>query len=160
MTTFTVNARKFNGRIHKTWQAELISQNEDLLVLLGKFGSDIKHPYLNVIRRGTVSYEFFWLKKWFNVFRFHEPNGQFRIFYCNINLPPTISDNTLDYVDLDIDVIVQRDMSYRILDLEEFRQNSLKFPYPEEVTKKCLESLCELQFMIKNRLFPFDFFKK
>ncbi|GIU81134.1 MAG: hypothetical protein KatS3mg006_0198 [Pyrinomonadaceae bacterium] len=156
MKVLNINARKLNQKTQKSWQAELITQNEKFILLSGQFEKEIWHPHLNVIRRGTISYEFFWWEKWYSIFRFHEPDGKFKIFYCNINLPPIVSDNTLDYVDLDIDIIVREDMSYKILDLEEFQQNSLKFSYPEEIVKKCFKSLCELQAMINARSFPFN----
>jgi len=155
MKVFTVNSRKFDGKIHKTWKAKFLKKNENFILLIGSFQKDITHPHLNVIRRGTISYEFFWFKKWYSIFRFHEPDSTFKMFYCNINLPPTISDNTLDYIDLDIDIIVQKDMSYQILDLKEFQKNSQKFSYPQETIKKCYETLRELESMIKKRSFPF-----
>jgi len=64
----------------------------------------------------------------------------------------------LDYIDLDIDVLVWKDYSYQILDVEEFEYNSLKYNYSEDVIKNAGKSLGELIQMINNRQFPFDFF--
>ncbi|MCA1625364.1 MAG: DUF402 domain-containing protein [Acidobacteria bacterium] len=92
----TINSRKIDGKIHKSWKAELIETNHNLLKFVGKFEKEIKHEHLGVIRRGTVSYEFYWLDRGFNVFRFHEPEGNLRNFYCNINLPPQLENNVLE----------------------------------------------------------------
>lgn len=156
---FTINSRKYDGKIHRSWKAELIEQKDSLLAFLGVFDQEINHPILDVIRCGTVSYEFYWLDRWYNVFRFHEPGGEFRNFYCNISQPPFMSENTLDYIDFDIDILVWKDFSYQILDLEEFEENEEIFKYPAELVEKIHAGLLEIEFLIEKRLFPFDFNK-
>ena len=153
----TINSRKYDGEIHRSWKAELIEQKDSRLKFVGEFDQEIKHLHLGVIRRGTISYEYYWLDRWYNVFRFHEPNGDFRNFYCNINLPPKFENDVLDYVDLDIDVLVWKDFSCSILDLEEFEENALIFKYPAELITKTKANLAKLLYQIENRKFPFDF---
>lgn len=152
----TINSRKVNGNIHRSWKAELIGQKDSLLTFVGEFEQEVKHLHLGVIRRGTVSYEFYWLDRWYNVFRFHEPDGNLRNFYCNVNMPPTFEDGVLNYVDLDIDILVWKDFSFEILDIDEFEENSSKFNYSQEIHNKVNKSLEELKNMIKNKLFPFS----
>ena len=153
----TINSRKFNNKIHRTWEASLIEQKDSLLIFVGKFESEVKHPELGIIRRGTISYEYYWTDRWYNVFRFHEPDGKLRNFYCNVNMPPKFENNVLDYIDLDIDVFVLKDFSYRILDLEEFEENAQYFNYSKELRSKVKESLNKLISMIERRIFPFDY---
>jgi protein associated with RNAse G/E len=152
----TINSRKFDGTIHRCWKAKLIEQKDSLLTFIGEFEKEIKHPHLGVIRRGTLSCEFYWLDGWFNAFRFHEPDGSLRNFYCNLNMPPRFENNVLDYVDLDIDVLVWKDFSIEILDLDEFAENSKKFDYSAEIKNKTDESLKNLLILIENRDFPFN----
>lgn len=153
----TINSRKYDGKIHRSWKAELICQKDSLLILVGKFEQEVKHSYLGVIRRGTVSYEYYWLDRWYNVFRFHEPDGNLRNFYCNINQPPKFEKGTLDYVDLDIDILVWKDLSTSILDLDEFDENARIFNYSDDLIKRSKETLTLLLHQIKDRKFPFDF---
>lgn len=152
-----INARKFDGKIHRSWQAELVEQQESLLVFVGKFQDDVKHSDLGFIRRGTISYEYYWLDRWFNVFRFHEPNGDLRNYYCNINLPPTFYNGTLDYIDLDIDILVWKDFSYKILDKEEFLEHSARYNYSDDIIATVHKNLKTLERMIKLREFPFSY---
>ena len=153
----TINSRKYDGSIHRSWQATLIEQSTSLLKFVGEFDQVIKHQHIGVIRRGTISYEYYWLDRWYNVFRFHEPNGEFRNFYCNINLPPIFDNDVLDYIDLDIDVLIWKDFSYSILDLDEFEENAVIFKYPKELITKIKMNLKELIHQIEHRKFPFDF---
>jgi len=153
----TINSRKFDGKIHRSWKAKLIEINNNLLRFVGEFEKEIKHEHLGVIRRGTVSYEFYWLDRGFNVFRFHEPDGRLRNFYCNVNLPPQLENNVLDYIDLDIDILVWKDFSFQILDLEEFEENAEKFSYSDNLKQTTDKNLKELIRLIEHRKFPFDY---
>jgi len=152
----SINARKFDNSIHRYWTADLVGKQGSLLTFIGEFDREITHPQLGVIKRGTVSHEYYWLDRWYNVFRFYEPDGEFRNYYCNINLPPTYKNNSLDYVDLDIDVLVQKDFTYKILDQEEFEEHALLYNYPREIKQRVKSSLADILKMIEKRIFPFD----
>ena len=152
----TINSRKFDGEIHRSWKAKLISKKNSLLTFVGEFEKQIQHQHLGVIRRKTISYEFYWLDRCYNIFRFHEPNGDLRNFYCNINLPPKFENGVLDYTDLDIDLLVWKDFSYQILDLDEFKNNAERFSYSEELQKKVHMNLKELISLVENKSFPFN----
>ena len=155
-SNITINSRKYDGSIHRSWKATLLEVRNSLLIFVGEFQNEITHEHLGVIRRGTVSYEFYWLDRGYNVFRFHEPEGDLRNFYCNLNLPPTFENNTLDYVDLDVDVLVWADYSYRILDLDEFRDNAEIFDYPPKLMQDVERDLSHLIQLIENKSFPFN----
>jgi len=152
-----IRSRKYDGQIHRTWQAKLVSRGDSWLQFEGRFEQEIKHPQLGVISRDTISYEFYRLDCWYNIFRFHEPDGSFRNFYCNVNTPPTLVGDVLEYIDLDIDVLVWKDFSYQILDLDEFTANAQKYSYPNELQSKAKTVLHELISMIEARTFPFDY---
>ena len=154
---YKINSLKFDGQIHRAWKAEVIKETTELIAFKGIFENEIKHSHLGVIRRGTISYEFYWKNRWYNIFRFHEPDGALRNFYCNINQPPVIGMNELNYIDLDIDVLVWKDFSLEILDADEFDANEKKFGYSEELRAKVYKSLNEDLELIKKRDFPFDF---
>lgn len=150
----TVNSRKMDGTIRRSWNCELIEEMDSLLVFVGKFEDDVHHPDLGHIRAGTVSYEYYWLDRWYSIFRFHEPSGSFRNFYCNLNMPPSFSDGVLDYVDLDIDVVVWPDLSYKVLDRDDYEGNAVRFGYSEEVKEKVEDTLKELLELVETRKLP------
>lgn len=153
---FTINSRKFDRTIHQSWKAKLIRQSGSLLTFTGTFEKEINHAKLGVIRPGTRSFEFYWLNRWYSIFRFHEPDGELRNFYCNVNQPPVCTGNVLDYIDLDIDVLVWKDFSYEILDLDEYENNVIMFDYPTDLKVRIAESLQEILNRIKKRSFPFN----
>jgi protein associated with RNAse G/E len=154
--TITVRACKYDGSEHRRWLATLWRQEETLLILDARFEEEIQHDLLGTIAVGTTSVEYYWLDRWYNVFRFSDPSGALRSYYCNINVPPTFDGRLLSYVDLDTDILVQPDFSYRVLDLEEFEQNAARYGYTNEVRQNAERALAELMTLIETRQFPFD----
>ncbi len=53
----TINSRKFDGTIHRTWNANLIERKDTLLIFVGEFEREVKHSHLGVIGRGKISYK-------------------------------------------------------------------------------------------------------
>ena len=152
----TIHARKFDGRLHREWPARLVRQDGSLVVVEGVFAEEIRHPLLGTIAAGTLSAEYYWTDRWYSVFRFREPSGALRNYYCNINQPAKFDGQFLSFTDLDIDVLVAPDFSYRILDEEEFAANSFKYGYPESVRESARDALVELLALIERRAHPFD----
>jgi len=156
LSKVTINSRKFDRTISRSWACDVVETAGDLLICEGRFETQVDHPELGVIRKGTISREYYWFDRWYNIFRFQEPDGSLRNFYCNIAMPPRLSESILDYLDLDIDVVIWPDHRCVILDRDEFVQNSLRFGYPKEVIQKVNESLQDLRALIDSRQFPFD----
>ena len=149
-------ARKFDGRLHREWQARLLSRENSLISVEGVFEEEIRHPQLGIIAPGTFSTEYYWTDRWYSVFRFREPTGELRNYYCNINLPAKFDGSVLTFVDLDIDVLVAPDFSRRILDEDEFAANAALYHYPADVRETVPRALAELNAIIERRDFPFD----
>ena len=120
------------------------------------FGEEIQHELLGTISSGTISTEYYWLDRWYNVFRFTDSNGKFQNFYCNVNQPPSFDGRVLSYIDLDIDVLVAPDFTYKILDVDDFEENAKRYAYPDEVQANARQALAELISIIEARAFPFN----
>jgi len=154
-TRIEVRAYKYDGLLQRTWPAELLGREGSLIVLDATFPDEVVHDLLGTIASGTQSLEYYWLDRWYNVFRFALPDGQLRNYYCNVNVPATLADNVLSYVDLDLDILVQPDYSYQILDLEDFERNGELYAYSAEVKANAQQALADLVKMIETRAFPF-----
>ncbi len=150
-----VRAFKYDGSEHRSWAARLLKQDGSLLVLEAEFAEEVQHDLLGTIARGTQSIEYYWLDRWYNVFRFSGPNGELRNYYCNVNVAPSFDGQVLSYVDLDIDILVHTDFSYEILDLDEFQQNARQYDYSVAVVENARQAVQELVRLIETRSFPF-----
>jgi protein associated with RNAse G/E len=151
-----VRVFKYDANEHRRWPAFLVRRDGPLLVLDAVFNEDIEHELLGKIASGTISIEYYWLHRWYNVFRFSDRDAKFQNFYCNVSMPPSFDGHVLSYVDLDIDVLVKPDFSYQVLDLEDFEDNARALNYPLEVRENAHAALAELIGLIEARSFPFD----
>ncbi|HEX7317840.1 MAG TPA: DUF402 domain-containing protein [Pyrinomonadaceae bacterium] len=151
-----VRSCKYDGRVHRSWPARLARLEGSLIILDAFFAEEIKHSLIGTIEAGTLSTEFFWTDRWYSVFRFQAPGGGLLKFYCNINTPPTLDAGSLTFVDLDVDVLVQPDYSFEVLDEDEFEHHAELYGYPESYRLSVKEALDELRHLIENRQFPFN----
>ena len=154
---FTVNSRKYDLSPRRTWTAELIDGSNDGILLEGFFKTEVPHTDLGLIQEGTRSVEAFFFDRWYNYFAFYEPTGQFRNYYINISMPPMIGERAVDYVDLDIDVIIWPDDRIEIVDLEEFEENARFYNYPLQVIETAIttkEEIIRDPFGYVNPAFP------
>ncbi len=152
-----VRSCKHDGRVHRSWPARVARREGSLVVLDAFFAEEVRHPLIGTIEAGTLSEEFFWTDRWYSVFRFQTPGGRLLKFYCNINTPPTLESGALTFVDLDVDVLVQPDLSYEVLDEDEFERHAELYAYPDSYRSDVRQALDELRHLIEERQFPFDF---
>ena len=152
----TVRVLKYDGTEYRRWTACRSRRQGSLLVLDAEFEYDVHHDLLGAIQSGTRTIEYYWLDRWYNIFRFMNGDNRTRLYYCNINMPPSLEDKVLTYIDLDIDILVQPDFSYQVLDLDEFEENARRYGYSEEVKSKAQAAVDELVSMIVTHQFPFD----
>jgi len=142
--------------VHREWPASVQRVAGSLVVLEGSFSEEVRHPLLGHIVRGTVSTEYYWTDRWYSVFRFREPSGALRNYYCNVNAPAVFDAELLTFVDLDIDVLVAPDFSTTILDEDEFEMNAVRYGYPQEFRARAARAVAELLALVARRAFPFD----
>lgn len=151
----TVRVLKKDGTEYRRWNAKLSHREGDLIILNAEFEVDVSHELLGQIKRSTKTVEYYWLNRWYNVFRFLKDDGSTRLWYCNINAPPEFNGGTLSYIDLDIDILVQPDFSFQVLDEDEFEINAKRYGYSAKVKSGAHGAVQELMVMIEQRQFPF-----
>ncbi|QYO65602.1 DUF402 domain-containing protein [Leptolyngbya sp. 7M] len=152
----TVCARSNDGSLKKSWNCRVLNFEGNTLTLEGTFNVSLEHPRLGRIELNTKSIEHFWLDRWYSIFIFFNPDGKLRNFYCNLNLPPSLNYGSLDYIDLDIDIVVWPNGSVEVLDSEEFELNAQKFGYDEIIRSGVAMALDEILEKVRDREFPFD----
>ena len=155
-SNIVVSVLKYDGLEHRRWPARIARTEGPLLVLDAVFEDEIEHDLLGTIASGTISTEYYWLDRWYNVFRFSDPDGRLKNYYCNVNQPPSFDGRVLSYIDLDIDVFVAPDLTYKILDLEDFEENARRYAYPEDVQANARRAVDELTALIESGAFPFN----
>jgi len=151
-----VHSLKHDGRVSRSWPARVARREGSLIVLDAAFAEEVRHPLIGHIEAGTLSTEFFWTDRWYSVFLFRTPAGAPFKFYCNVNTPARLETGVLSYTDLDVDVLVEPDLTYTVLDEDEFERHAELYDYPQSHREKVSGAVEEIVRLIRSRQFPFD----
>ncbi|WP_381414817.1 DUF402 domain-containing protein [Spiroplasma endosymbiont of Anurida maritima] len=149
-----IHAYKHDGTLYRSWEyAEVYDITDTHLILVNKNVTITEingrkwqavEPALWIFSRGG----------WHNIICMLKGNGV--QYYCNIASPYVIEQNTLKYIDYDLDIKVFSNGSYKILDLKEFNRNRLKMKYTQEITEIVWNEIDSLKNRIKNKSDFFD----
>ncbi|TYP70542.1 DUF402 domain-containing protein [Paenibacillus methanolicus] len=154
-SNMTVRAFKYGARPHYEWETTLLERGDAHVFVLSALGRRLRHFTKNAvftIDRWTV--EYFAADCWFTVSA-DVVDGRIVHYYCNVNEPARISEDEVSFVDLDLDLL-GADGLWRVVDEDEFAQNSVAFGYPEALIARVREELAALRRRIEEGGFPFD----
>ncbi len=104
------------------WNAHVLEQTEEHVLLAGLFNGGRRDLGYVVLERGDLFLEWYYFGRWYNIFQVYGAVGQLKGWYCNIGMPPALSDGELSYVDLALDVFVHPDGRHLVLDEDEFAE--------------------------------------
>ena len=101
------------------------------------------------LQRGDRFVETYFTNRWYNIFEIYaHDSGVLKAYYCNIGYPAQITDGTVSYRDLELDLLVLPDGRQVLLDEDEFQQLNL----PDQARQQALSGLVDLreEFRRKN----------
>lgn len=149
-----IQCYKHNGKVHRTWsEAVLLEEHEDYMI----FGNDktqVIESEGNVWKTKEPAIMYFFKDKWFNIIAQLKKDGIY--YYCNIATPYIIEDNTIKYIDYDLDLRVFPTGEYKILDRLEYKYHKKIMKYSDDLDLVIKNALSELINEYKNGAFMFD----
>jgi len=157
-----IKSFKHNGHIHRIWYENWPVPKRELHPLHAK---EQFHVFIN---HGTRIREadgkewvsrvpgvtFFLPGHWFNIVALLETTGV--RYYCNIASPFTHYDNTVTYIDYDLDAIKLPDGTILVVDEEEYRSHRVLYQYPALVESKVKDGMDALMKRMKEGAAPFQ----
>ena len=150
-----LRSTKINGAPHFEWTCRVIDASPDAVVLSQTAGTPIQ-TWKEVWIPDYDARIYFWRDVWFNVIQSWNADGSLSGYYCNIITPARIAGDELHWDDLDVDVSVRGDGTYRILDEDEWAHNVERLRYAPELVAHARRAMDELITSVERRAFPFD----
>ncbi len=151
--TIQIHSYKHNGRIHRVWQETMVLKGTKNIVI----GANEKTLVTESDGRTWLTREpsicYFHAEHWFNIICMLREDGVY--YYCNMSSPFVYDNNSLKYIDYDLDVKVFPDMSYTLLDEDEYEQHRQEMAYPEVIDKILKRNVAKLISWIQQRRGPF-----
>jgi protein associated with RNAse G/E len=135
------------GKVTYEYEGELLSRDENSIVLEALFDrADM--PFMDVVfKNGDRFVEYYFTDRWYNIFVIHDrEDGNVKGWYCNIGEPAAIEDGVVSYVDLALDLWVSADGTQTVLDEDEFEKLNLN----DELRTAAIHGLDELKKLFLN----------
>jgi uncharacterized protein len=151
-----IKSFKYPDKLHYEWEGEILQKTSDYVLVRCKPGRKLIHHTQNMIFTiNNTSLEYFSLKEWFTA-AMEVEDGAIVSYYCNVAKPSVLTNNELSFIDLDLDLVQEKDKNWEVVDEKEFELNSINYQYPQELKDEALKALEKLKAKIKRGDFPFN----
>ena len=151
---YEIHGYKHDGKIHRSWdEAVLLEIHEDYLIF-GNERTKVTESDGRTWRTKEPAVLYFFYKDWYNIIGQYKKNGVY--YYCNMASPFIIEENTIKYIDYDLDLRVFPDGSFKVLDRGEYNYHKKLMNYPKELDKILKFELSNLIDFAKSKKGPFD----
>ena len=152
-----VTSLYYTGDLNKRWRCYLLADEPDRLVLVRANGSPLWTSKGTFWLPPGPAIEIYPRREWFNIFYGFHSDPTLHTCYINVALPPRYAHAqaggalTLTYVDLDLDIGVNRDFSYVTYDEDEFLSHCDLWRYPSEVCERARATFDDLLSRVHRR---------
>lgn len=162
-----IQCYKHNGRPHRCWDEAIVLDIKKDYIVFGNDHTLVTETHGNTWRTKEPAIIYFFKNKWYNIIVQLKKTGV--TYYCNIASPFIIEDNTIKYIDYDLDLRIFPTGSFKILDKGEYNYHKNKMHYSKELDVVIRSSLSELindyqnhipMFAKKRNLFYGEKYKK
>ncbi len=151
--TYKIHSYKHNSKIHRAWEEAILLDIQDDYLVFGNNKTKVTESDGRSWKTKEPAILFFYYKDWYNVIGQCKKDGIY--YYCNIASPFLIEDNTIKYIDYDLDLRVFPDGSFKVLDRGEYKYHKNLMGYSAELDKVLKSELTNLIDMVRKKELPF-----
>jgi hypothetical protein len=148
----TVQKLNLNRELLIAYDGKILERTPESIVLEARFSRETVDLGYAVLEQHDRFVEHFFSDRWYNIFEIHSVHDdRLKGWYCNIVKPAAFNGDTIEQVDLALDVWVNPDGSYHVLDQEEFDALDL-----DQTTRlRAQQAVGELIHLLYHRAAPF-----
>ena len=147
-----VQAYKHDGELYRQWNGALVfDDTKDCLVLILPQTKVIKNNGQHWRTKEPTLWYFPKHNQFYNATALIRKNGYY--IYTNLASPFVFENNTLKFIDYDLDIKYYPGSSIQVVDVEEYKRHIIKYNYSKEVCNKIEDTKNKLLRMIHNKEF-------
>lgn len=150
-----IKSMKHHGGTHRIWHENKILHKDETEIIGMNNCTSVSESDGRVWKTSGLAIFYFSEDQWFNIIIMFDEAGKYS-FYCNIASPYSIDKNVLSYIDYDIDVIVQQDFTYKIVDIDEYEKHESLWGYTHKIKQQISKAINVLLQMIETKQAPFN----
>lgn len=126
-----IQCYKHNGKIHRAWDEAVLLDIEKDYMVFGNNKTKVTESEGSVWKTKEPAIMYFFRNEWFNIIAQLKKDGIY--YYCNIASPFIIEDNTIKYIDYDLDLRIFPSGEYKVLDKMEYKYHKKLMEYSDEL---------------------------
>lgn len=151
--TIQIHSYKHNGHIHRIWEETTVLKGTNTVVIGGNDRTMVTESDGRtwITREPAICY--YHSQYWFNILGMLREDGIH--YYCNLSSPFVFDDEALKYIDYDLDIKVFPDMTYVLLDEDEYEEHRKLMGYPDVIDKILKANMEKLIDWIRQKKGPF-----
>ena len=137
-----IQCYKHNGKIHRSWDEAVVLDIKKDYIVFGNSKTNVIEAEGSYWRTKEPAIMYFFKDKWYNIIAQLKKDGIY--YYCNIASPFVIEQNTIKYIDYDLDLRIFPNGSYKILDRLEYKYHKRIMKYSKDLDIVINNALSEL----------------
>lgn len=137
-----IQCYKHNGKIHRAWDEAILLDEKKGYMVFGNNKTIVTKAEGITWKTKEPAIMYFFKDKWYNIIAQLKKDGIY--YYCNIASPFIIEENTIKYIDYDLDLRIFPTGQYKILDRLEYNYHKRIMNYSDELDRVICGSLDEL----------------
>lgn len=151
---YQIQCYKHNGKIHRAWDEAVVLDIKKDYIVFGNNKTKVTESEGTTWRTKEPAIMYFFKNKWYNVISQMKKDGIY--YYCNIATPYIIEENTIKYIDYDLDLRIFPKGDYKVLDKLEYQYHKKKMKYSNDLDFVITNAMDELIYDYINGSKTFD----
>ena len=152
---YEIHGYKHDGKIHRSWDEAVLLEINDNYLVFGNEKTKVIEADGRTWRTKEPAVLYFFYNDWFNIIGQNKKTGIF--YYCNMASPFIIEEDTIKYIDYDLDLRVFPNGSFKVLDRGEYRYHKNTMKYPTIIDKILKRELTNLINLVRKRELAFAY---
>ncbi len=151
---YQIQCYKHDGKIHRVWDEAVVLDIKKDYIVFGNNKTRVTESDGTTWRTKEPAILYYFKDKWYNVIAQMKKDGIY--YYCNIASPYIIEEETVKYIDYDLDLRIFPKGEYKILDKLEYQYHKKKMNYSDDLDLVVNSALNELINDYLNQNITFD----
>ncbi len=149
-----IHCYKHNGRVHRQWDEAVVLDIRENYIVCGNNETTVVNSDGSVWKTKEPQIWFFFKDRWFNIIGQLKNHGIY--FKCNIATPYVIDENTIKFIDYDLDLKIFPNGSFKILDRMEYQYHKKQMHYSSRLDFILKYELGNLIDIVRKKDDPFN----
>ncbi len=151
---YQIHGYKHDSKIHRSWDEAVLLEIHDDYLIFGNDKTKVTESDGRTWHTKEPAVLYFFYHDWYNIIGQYKKDGIY--YYCNIASPFIIEEDTIKYIDYDLDLRVFPDGSFKVLDRGEYKYHKNLMKYSNTIDTILKKELTNLINLVRRKELAFE----